>query len=93
MILLHIDGTQELYSRRNMQFLAMQPLYTCDHVSMFIQSLFVLRPACTLEIKSKPGVSNGEGDAESVKAWHLLERSHNTFWQLQYGNMSYSEAP
>ena len=39
------------------------------------------------------GVSNGEGDAESVKAWHLLERSHNTFWQLQYGNMSHSEAP
>lgn len=34
-----------------------------------------------------------EGDTESVKAWHLLQRSHSTFWQIDYGNMSYNEEP
>jgi len=38
-------------------------------------------------------ISHFEGEGGVVTAWHLLERSHHSFWQLEYGNLTHSTAP
>eukprot|EP00434_Breviolum_minutum_P031849 symbB.v1.2.028169.t1/scaffold2961.1/size66437/1 len=59
-----------------------------DHVLEITFSVPVKLNVSNDRIQLEAGPEEGEGGV--VTAWHLLERSHNSFWQLEYGNLTHS---